>query len=152
MTLMQASYLYTDSLLRGVTIEVLPLSSHARSPKMLPLLEIFLEYLLWNIFQCYRHFLLCLHYPKLFVPLRQTLWKQPQVIRIKIRGIGHVFHCRNRFLGQKLLDRAGAFSWWGIQLLGQSSGLFIRRASHNRFIISTYKAWFTVWPCGMNSE
>jgi hypothetical protein len=41
--LLQASYLYAYSLLRGVTFEVLLLSSYALSPTMLPLLETF-----WN--------------------------------------------------------------------------------------------------------
>jgi hypothetical protein len=50
--LLQASYLYTYSLLRGVTFEVLPLSSYALSSKILPLLKTFLELLLWNSFQC----------------------------------------------------------------------------------------------------
>jgi len=57
MILLQA-YLYTYSLLRGVTFEVLPLSSYALSPMMLPLLETFLEFLLWNSFQCRRHIFL----------------------------------------------------------------------------------------------
>jgi len=55
MILLQASYLYTYSLLRGVTFEVLPLSSYALNTMMLPLLETFLEFLLWNSFQCRRH-------------------------------------------------------------------------------------------------
>jgi hypothetical protein len=42
MILLQA-YPYTHSLLRGVTSEVLPMSSYALSPTMLPLLETFLE-------------------------------------------------------------------------------------------------------------
>jgi hypothetical protein len=39
----------------GVTFEVLPLSSCALSLTMLPLLETFLELLLWNSFQCCHH-------------------------------------------------------------------------------------------------
>jgi hypothetical protein len=58
MILLQASYLYTFSLLRGVTFEALPLSSYALSPTMLSLLETFLELLLWNIFQCHHFFFL----------------------------------------------------------------------------------------------
>jgi len=54
MILLQA-YLYTYSLLRGVTFEVLPFSSYALSPRMLPLLETFLELLLWNSIQCHHH-------------------------------------------------------------------------------------------------
>jgi hypothetical protein len=47
-------YLYTYSLLRGVTFEVLPLSSYALSPVTLPALETFLGPLLWNSFWCHR--------------------------------------------------------------------------------------------------
>jgi hypothetical protein len=54
MTLFQA-YLYTYSLLRGVTFDVLSLHSYALSPMILPPLAKFLEFLLWNIFQCFRH-------------------------------------------------------------------------------------------------
>jgi len=49
MFLLQA-YLYTYSLLRGVTFKVLPLSSYALSPMMLQLLETFLELMLCNSF------------------------------------------------------------------------------------------------------
>jgi hypothetical protein len=44
MILLQASYLYTYSLFRGVSFEVLPFSSYALSPTMLLLLETF-----WNL-------------------------------------------------------------------------------------------------------
>jgi len=43
-------YLYSYSLLRGVTFEVLLLSRYVPSPTILPLLETFLELLLWNSF------------------------------------------------------------------------------------------------------
>jgi hypothetical protein len=45
MILLQA-YLYTSSLLKGVTFEVLPFSSYELSPTMLPLLETLLKLLL----------------------------------------------------------------------------------------------------------
>jgi len=54
MILLQA-YLYVYSLLRVVTFHVLPFSSCALSPRMLPLLETFLELLLWNSFQCHHY-------------------------------------------------------------------------------------------------
>jgi len=38
-----------------LTFEVLPLGSYALSPRMLPQLETFLEFLSWNNFQCRRH-------------------------------------------------------------------------------------------------
>jgi len=43
-----AAYLYTYRLLRRVAFKVLALSSYAFGPMMLPLLETFLELLLWN--------------------------------------------------------------------------------------------------------
>jgi hypothetical protein len=43
-----ASYLYTHSLLRGVTFKILPLSGYALSLTMLSMLEIFLELMLWE--------------------------------------------------------------------------------------------------------
>jgi len=53
--LLQASYLYAYSLLRDVIFEVLLLSSYVLNPVMLPLLETFFEFLLWNIFQYHSH-------------------------------------------------------------------------------------------------
>jgi hypothetical protein len=59
MILFQASYLYTYSLLRGITFEVFPFSSYALSPTMLLLLEFFFffffDFLFWNSLQCRRH-------------------------------------------------------------------------------------------------
>jgi hypothetical protein len=76
MILLQASYLYTYCLLRGVTFDVLHLRSYELSSTMLPLLEMFLEPLLWNSLKCCRHIflgggeVLCLQYPEIFVHLR----------------------------------------------------------------------------------
>jgi hypothetical protein len=65
------TYLYTYNLLRGVTFEVLPLSSYVLSPTILSLLETFLELLFWNSFQCHHHiFFGCLQCPESLVPLR----------------------------------------------------------------------------------
>jgi len=44
-------------LLRGVTFEILPVSSYSLNPTMLSLLETFLE-LWWNSFQCHHHIFL----------------------------------------------------------------------------------------------
>jgi hypothetical protein len=52
------AYLYTYSLLKGFTFKVLPLSSYALSQMMPPLLQTFLELLLWNSLQCHHHILL----------------------------------------------------------------------------------------------
>jgi len=50
------AYPYTYSLLREITFKVYPLSNYALlSPIMLPLLETFLELLLWNSLQCCHH-------------------------------------------------------------------------------------------------
>jgi len=57
-----------------VNFEVLSLSSYALGPMMLPLLETFLELVLWNSFQCHHHVFGCLQYPQISVPLRQTLF------------------------------------------------------------------------------
>jgi hypothetical protein len=53
---------------RGVNFQVHPLSSNALSPMMLPLLEIFLELLLWNSFQCHWHYFVHVQYPEILVP------------------------------------------------------------------------------------
>jgi hypothetical protein len=62
------------SLLRGVTFEVLLLSSYALTPKTLTLSETFLELLLWNSFQCRCHFFRCHQCSEIFYPLRHTLF------------------------------------------------------------------------------
>jgi hypothetical protein len=55
-TILLHAYLYIYMLLRAVTFEVIRLSTYALSPTMLPLMETFLELLLWISFQCHRHF------------------------------------------------------------------------------------------------
>jgi len=71
--ILSQAYLYTYNLLKGVAFKVLPFSSYALSPTMLPLLETFMELPLWNNFQCHHHiFFGCVHCPEIFVPLRQT--------------------------------------------------------------------------------
>jgi len=47
---LQASYMFTNRLLRGVTFEVLHSRSSALSPTMLSLSETFLKILLWIAF------------------------------------------------------------------------------------------------------
>jgi hypothetical protein len=57
-------------------------------------------------------FVVCLQYPEIFVPLRQTLFlRTVRTIRSQVRGTGWGFHFSNRFLGQKLLDRERPVSW-----------------------------------------
>jgi len=65
------AHLYTHSLLRGVTFDVLPFSSYALNPTMLPLLETFQYLLIWNSFSFSFG---CLQYPEIFVTLKQTLF------------------------------------------------------------------------------
>jgi hypothetical protein len=67
-------HLYTYNILRGVTLQVLPFSSYALSPTMLPLLETFLELLLWNSFHCRHHIPGSFQCPKIFIRLRQSLF------------------------------------------------------------------------------
>jgi len=50
-------YLYIYSLLRGVTFKIPSFSSCALSPMVVPLLEIFLELLLWKSLQYHHIFL-----------------------------------------------------------------------------------------------
>jgi hypothetical protein len=65
-------YPYTNSLLRGVTFQVLPLSSYALSPTMLPLLETFWNSCCGMAFSVIVTFLWLIQYPETLVPLRQT--------------------------------------------------------------------------------
>jgi hypothetical protein len=132
MILLQA-YLNSYSPLRGVTFLVLPFSSYALSPTMLPLLETFLEILFWNSFQCRRHIVSgVFKYPEIFVHLRQTIFGRSQKsFRVKSWD----FWVRNCLTESALW--AGALSWRRIQSLGQSSGLSLRTVSRNSFNIST---------------
>jgi hypothetical protein len=68
MILLQAWYMYTHSLLRGVIFEALPLSSYALSPVMLPL------FYCGMAFSDTVTFFACFQYPEIFVPLSQTLF------------------------------------------------------------------------------
>jgi hypothetical protein len=66
-------YPYTYSLLRGVIFAVLPFSSYALNPTMLPLLKKFWNSCCGRVFSAVVFFFLCPPYPDTFVPLRQTL-------------------------------------------------------------------------------
>jgi hypothetical protein len=99
MILLQASHPYAYSLLIGVTFEVPPLNSYELSSRMLPLFETFLELGLWKIFECLRHISLCVQYPEIFVPLRQTLFLE--TVRSHSgpnEKIWWVFYFSNQFL------------------------------------------------------
>jgi hypothetical protein len=94
MILSQASYPYTYSLLRGVTFEAPPppppFSSCAPSLTLLLQLETFFLELLLNSFQC-RHFFFFYVFSILKSSSlygRLYFWKQPEVLRSQIRGIG----------------------------------------------------------------
>jgi hypothetical protein len=72
MILLQA-HLYISSLLRGVTFKVLPFSTYALHPTMLPLLEIVLELCSGIAFCAVITFLFdVFHILKSFIPLWQT--------------------------------------------------------------------------------
>jgi hypothetical protein len=63
--------MYTYSLLRGITFEVLPLSSYALCPMILSLLELFWKSCCGITFNATVTFFFgCLQYPEIFVPLR----------------------------------------------------------------------------------
>jgi hypothetical protein len=68
----------------GYEVPVLPLSSYALSPTMMPLLETFLKLLLWNSFQCHRHgvFSIWLQYPEIIVLSRQTLFLEKAMCHV----------------------------------------------------------------------
>jgi len=130
------TYLYTYSLLRGVTFEVCPFSSYVLSQMMLPLLETFMELFLWNSIQCHHYtFFGCLQYPEIFIPLRQTLFcKQPEVIwRSQITGKGWMFHFSNSFLGHKPLDRECLMSWSSVMVENPNVELNFRPFSIHSF-------------------
>jgi len=99
---------YTYSLLRGVTFKILPLSSYILSLMMLPLLETFLELLLWNSYQCYYH-IICMS----SIPRNLRTFKADVTF-----GNSHKsFHFSNR---SESALWAAALLWWRIQPLGQS--------------------------------
>jgi len=122
--LLQAPYLYTYSLLRRVTFEVLLLSSYILSPKMLPLLETFLEILMWNTFQCRRH--ISWNYSPFkpdFISVNSQKSagdKSGEQCGCSISVID--FWARN-YLTESALW-AGELSWWRIQTFGHNSGPF----------------------------
>jgi len=137
--LLQTSYQYTYSILKRFTFEVLPLSSYVLSMMMLPLLEAFLELLLWKSLQCCHHifwmsslswnihpFKADFHFgnrQKLFGPKSMEYGGCPvSVIN---------FWARNCLTENALW--AGALLWWIIQFLSQSSGLFLHTASCNHY-------------------
>jgi len=93
------AYLYTYSLLRKVTFKVLPLSSYAFIPMMLPLLEIFLELLLWNSFQCHAFFFF-------FFLLRTPRTPFDKFVETLFTGRGH--YINDGVLRPNLLDRGSA--------------------------------------------
>jgi hypothetical protein len=71
---------------------------------MLPLLETFLELLIWNIFQCCRHVFWMSSVSWNLCPFKILhFWKQPEVMRSQIRGLGWVFHFNKRFLARNCL-------------------------------------------------
>jgi hypothetical protein len=99
-TILLQAYLYL-SLLRGDIFKVLPFRSYTLSPTMLPLLETFLELLLWNSFQC-RQIFSVFSVSSNLRSLKVEFISQSHSEHNQ--GNGWVFHFHNRFLGQKLLE------------------------------------------------
>jgi hypothetical protein len=95
-----------DSLLRGVTFEVLPLSSYALNPTTLSASvgSIFVTPAVEQFSVPSSHLYLCFQYPEIFVPLRQALFLESKAIQSQIRGIGWVFDFSNRSVRRKQLD------------------------------------------------
>jgi len=114
MILLEASYLYTYSFLRGVTLEVLPLSRYALSPTMLSAIvrNIFLNSCCGIVLSVV---VLCFWMSSIswiFVSARTTIFRQQsEVIRSQIRGSGWMFQFSNIFLGEKQLD----WEVWGLR-------------------------------------
>jgi hypothetical protein len=86
---------------------------------MLPLLETFLELLLWNSFQCHHHF---------FSLETARSHLEPN------QGKGWVFHLSNQFLGQKLLAREHLMSWSIIMVENSIVGPKFRPFSTHKFM------------------
>jgi hypothetical protein len=134
---------YSYSLLRGVTFDVLPLSSYALSPTMLPLLETFWELLLWYSFQCRCHTSGIPSKSWNLRPFRADFisGKSQKSLGAKWGEQGGCYISVIDFWARNCLTEsalwAGALSWWRIQSLDQSSGLYLPTASRNRFSIST---------------
>jgi len=131
------THLYTHSLLGGVTFEVPPLSSFVLSLLMLPLIETFLDLLMWNSFQWRRHIFWISSISWNIQPFKTAFIfgnsqksfgaKSGEQGGCSISVID--FWARNCFTESALW--AGILSWWRIQSLDQSPSLFLRVASHN---------------------
>jgi hypothetical protein len=89
--------------------QVLPFSS----PTMSPLFEIFLELLLWNIFQCCRNIFLMSSVPQSLQPFKADFifGNSHKSFGAKYREPGGCSISVIDFFGQKLLDRERLVSW-----------------------------------------
>jgi hypothetical protein len=133
--LLYFTYLYYYSLLRGVTFKVLLLSRNAL------------------ISHCWKYFwkscfgkisVLSSYFLDVFSVLKSSsllgrlyFCKVPEVIRSQIKETEWVFHFRNRFLNQKLLDRKRFVSWSIVTVENPVVGPKFRPFSMHSFIIST---------------
>jgi hypothetical protein len=126
-------------------------------PTMLPLLETFLEYLLWTSSQCRRHIFWVSSISWKPRPFKADyfFWKHPEVIRSKIRVIMCVLHFGNRFLGQKLLDRERLVSYNIVMVENSIVGTNFRPFSTHSFMwpfLYFHIISLVDWPCGMNEK
>jgi hypothetical protein len=102
----------------------------------------------------------CLQYPEIFVPLRQDFifWNSQKPFGSKSGeqggcSISVIDFWARHFLTESALW-AGPLSWWGIQLLGQSSGIFctsifphslLRNNFHYGLDDRSSTVWFPAW-------
>jgi len=138
MILLQA-YLYTYSLLRGVTFQILPLSSYVLSPTMLHCSKHF-----WNT--CWW---IALSVVITFLPMSSISSNvRPFKAQIIFGKSEKLFLFSNRLLNQKLLDRERLMSWniWMVEnfIVGQISGFSLSTALCNRLNISHNKLGWIV--------
>jgi hypothetical protein len=133
MILLQASFLYTHSLLRGVTFELLPFSSYVLTPTMLPAtvgnvsvtrigeqLSVLSSHFFWDIFNILKSLIPLRH--TLFLEIARSYSEPIQGNRVNFFSVIDlwVINC----LTESSLWTA-ALSWCRIQSLGQNSSLFL---------------------------
>jgi hypothetical protein len=99
---------------------------------MLPLLQTFLELLLWNSFQCHGQFFFFFGMSEMFAPLRRTLFLETAGSHFGELD-GWVFDSSNRILGQKLLDRERLVSWSAVMVKNPIVGAKFRPFSTHSF-------------------
>jgi len=99
-------------------------------PTMLPLLETFLDLLLWSSFQCSRRIFWYLQYLEIFITLSHTLFSEKS---LKLLGSisgeydGYSFSVINFWARNSLTEMvlwAGALLWWETKRWGKLQAFF----------------------------